>query len=420
VAPDEARSDESLLRVLFVNPTGGLGGAERSLLDILSVFRGGDVEASLLVLEPGPLVAEAKRVGIETRELPMPRSLTELGDFGLGAKGRLRGMGELALRTARMTPDLLRYCRELRIALDDGRPDIVHSNGIKSHLLCALTTPRRARLVWHIRDFIGDRPFIHGALRLVARRAALALANSNAVAEDARRALPGLTVRTVYNAIDTDNFSPGPVDGAMLDTLAELSPAPPTTLRIGLVATYARWKGHGVFLRAAAALVRRQPEVPLRFYIVGGPLYATPGSQFSRDELRDLARQLGVLDHVGFVPFQTNPRDVYRALDIVVQASTRPEPFGRTIVEAMACGRPVIVARAGGAVELFRDGVEAQAFDAGSEADLTSAMSSLVRDDDRRRKLSERSRMRACEQFGRQRLREELLRVWEDCTRQLH
>jgi len=58
-------------------------------------------------------------------------------------------------------------------------------------------------------------------------------------------------------------------------------------------------------------------------------------------------------NRVGFVPFQDNPADVYRALDIVVHASTKPEPFGRTIVEAMACGKPVIAAQTGGAAELF-------------------------------------------------------------------
>src|SRR4051812_6736193 len=61
----------------------------------------------------------------------------------------------------------------------------------------------------------------------------------------------------------------------------------------------------------------------------------------------------------GFVPFQARVEAVYRALDVVVHASTRPEPFGLTIAEAMACGRPLVAARAGGAAELFEDEVEA-------------------------------------------------------------
>ena len=64
-------------------------------------------------------------------------------------------------------------------------------------------------------------------------------------------------------------------------------------------------------------------------------------------------------DSVGFVPFVEDPVPVYRALDVVLHASTQPEPFGLTVVEAMACGRAVVVSAAGGAAELFTDGVDA-------------------------------------------------------------
>ena len=53
-------------------------------------------------------------------------------------------------------------------------------------------------------------------------------------------------------------------------------------------------------------------------------------------------------NRLAFVPFQAETADAFRASIVVVHASTQPEPFGRTIVEAMACSRPVIVANAGG------------------------------------------------------------------------
>src|SRR5439155_7727078 len=94
------------------------------------------------------------------------------------------------------------------------------------------------------------------------------------------------------------------------------------------------------------------------FYIVGGPIYATRGSQFSRDELVSMARELGLAEHVGLVPFQADAVPLYRALDIVVHASTQPEPFGLTIAEAMACGRAVLVSAGGGNAEMLEDGVQ--------------------------------------------------------------
>src|ERR1019366_6294913 len=117
-------------------------------------------------------------------------------------------------------------------------------------------------------------------------------------------------------------------------------------------------------------------------------------------------------------PSRATPRGVSRALDIVAQASTRPEPFGRTIVEAMACGRPVLVARGGGAVELFDDGVEAQGFEPGDVLDLASELAKLVGSSTRRAALADRARARVTRQFGRPSLRAALYSNWEPLEHQ--
>ena len=70
----------------------------------------------------------------------------------------------------------------------------------------------------------------------------------------------------VYNAIDTVRFAPGVGDGARLDGLAGLPAALEGTVRLGLVATYARWKGQDLFMMAIG---RVQSVRPARFYIVG-------------------------------------------------------------------------------------------------------------------------------------------------------
>jgi glycosyltransferase involved in cell wall biosynthesis len=67
-----------------------------------------------------------------------------------------------------------------------------------------------------------------------------------------------------------------------------------------------------------------------------------------------MAQDLGIADRVGFTGFVAQPASAMRALDIVVHASTQPEPFGLVIIEGMACGRAVIVSEAGGAAELIQ------------------------------------------------------------------
>lgn len=391
------------MRLLFLSPVGVVGGAERTLLDLLDCLRR-TPEAPWLGLitgAEGPLTQQARDLGVETLALPLPSELASLGD------SQLRGAGVSQLlrfgaSVSRATPAAASHLFALRRALRDFRPTLVHSNGLKTHLLSALCAPG-APVVWHIHDFLGERPLLRRVLRVAGVRAAAAIANSAAVAEDARHVLGRLPVHPVHNGVDTERFSPGPAEGTRLDTLAGLSPAPQGTVRLGLVATYARWKGQELFLQAAARLRSRLPSLPVRFYVVGSPVYRTPGSQYSEAELRATAHALGLEGHVGFIPFQTEPTRIYRALDGVVHASTRPEPFGMTIVEAMSCARAVVVSAAGGAAELVQHGHDALTFSPGDAEGLTEALARLVQEPELRTRLGEEARRSVLARFTRER-----------------
>jgi glycosyltransferase involved in cell wall biosynthesis len=224
--------------------------------------------------------------------------------------------------------------------------------------------------------------------------------------------LPGVRVETVYNGIDTSYFTPGTAGGCDLDALAGLSPTPAGTLRVGLVATYARWKGQDVFIDAAGDAARAG-LAGVRFYIVGGPVYTTAGSQWTDAELRERIAACGLEGLCGLVPFQSELAPVYRALDVVVHASTRPEPFGRTIAEAMACGRAVVVALAGGAAELVTDGRDAVGVAPGDAAALAAAITRLCRDPEARTVLGVAARATAVARFDRGVMGGELLRVYD-------
>jgi glycosyltransferase involved in cell wall biosynthesis len=248
------------------------------------------------------------------------------------------------------------------------------------------------------------------------RRHAVFVANSRAVAEDFSRIAPKADVRTVYNVVDTDYFRPGPAEPEWLAALAKLAPPAEGTLTFGLVATYARWKGHELFIRAAGLMRAANPHVPLRFYVVGGPIYETLGSQVQASELLAQAREARVDSIFGLVPFVDDIARVYRSLGVVVHASTQPEPFGRTIVEAMSCERPVLVARAGGAAEVFQDGENALGYEPGDASALAQAMSRMV-DDGVRTRLGTAARAHSVANFGRARLGDELLQVYSETWR---
>ena len=415
------------LRLVYINPTGALGGAERCLLDVLASIRSArpDWSLRLVVGDDGLFRSAAADLGVRADVLPMPAALAKVGDSGLArgsVRGRINALASLAARGPGASSASAVYLKRLGRLLRAERPDVVQTNGMKSHVLGAWAAPRGVPVLWQLQDFVGVRPVMARLLRWSTRgrNRVRVVAASNAVAADARRVLgPKVPVETVYSAIDVARFAPGPGDGTRLDALAGLPLAEEGTVRVGLVATYAHWKGHGVFLEAAAKVSR---DLPIRFYIVGGPIYRSAGSQVSLQDLRARAASLG-LDtggRLGFIGHQDDPADVFRALDVVVHASTQPEPFGRVIVEGMACGRAVIASQAGGGAELFEHEVTALGTPPGDADALAQAVTWLATDPMLRQRLGTAGRAAAVARFDRSRLAEEWGRVYANETGKVH
>ena len=403
------------MKILFLNPLTELGGAERCLLDLMASLNEtrSDLSLELAVGGPGPLIAEAARLSVRVHIVPMPFAVAAFGDSARAATtlaGRMKLLGEATMAGA----GALAYAWKLRRLIRRIVPDVIHSNGIKCHILAAMARTD-VPIVWHIRDQIGLRPVVAKALRFFSSRASAAIAMSNIVERDARPVLGTLPIKVVYDEIDTNLYCPGAGNGPWLDALAGFEPSSVEVLRVGLIATYARWKGQDVFIDAAAHVPEMAGGASIRFYVIGGPIYETRGSQFSLDELREHAKRCGVADRMGFVPFQTDVVDVYRSLDIVVHASTKPEPFGRTIAEAMACGRAVLLSRESGVAELVPASF-GNMVTPGDADDLASAIRRLVDDAPLRNRLGSEGRALAVEVFSRVHLGGRVLRVLEDAV----
>ena len=267
------------MRITFVNPVGMIGGAERVMLDAIRGARDHLPDACLdvVLFAGGPLEAEARRLGATVTVVPLPAGLARFGDTQLRGTVSARNLARSAIRWTALGEAWLAvgFVRRLRAVLRECAPDLIHSNGMKAHALATLTRPRRVPVVWHLHDLLSHRPVMGQLLRRISGGVARVIAISAAVQRDAQAALPGLSVSLVRNAVDTDHFAPAECDGSELDCLAGLNPAEPGVVRIGLVATYANWKGQDVFLDALARLAPTGP--PVRGYVIGGPIYATRG-----------------------------------------------------------------------------------------------------------------------------------------------
>ncbi len=120
---------------------------------------------------------------------------------------------------------------------------------------------------------------------------------------------------------------------------------------VGMIGRITPLKGHLDFIRAVSRVVRVFPKI--RVLIVGE---APPERAKYREELELLVKRLGLHQTVEFWGRSQNIPDVLFEMDLLVVATKTPEAFGRVIIEAGACGVPVVATRVGGIVEILDEG----------------------------------------------------------------
>ena len=404
------------MNITILQTEGEIGGAEMCLLDLVASLSNDrpDWPITVLLGAEGPLKSQLEASGAACEVLPLPAKLARLGDAGVqGAFGKM----QVLARMAASSPALWGYRSQLRKRIEKSAADVVQSNGMKAHLLAGMAAPKATPLIWHLHDYLSSRALMSKLLKLTARSrkpgdggaGLLGVAVSRSVAADAQNVLgPFARVETVYNAVDLTRFSAKAADPTLLE--AGGHPPPEGTIRVGLVATFANWKGHFTFLEAISKL---EKSLPFRAYIIGGPIYRSPQSQVSIEELEAAIQRLGIADRVVLSGKIANPAAAIAALDVVVHASTRPEPFGRVIVEGLACGRAVVAAvptphgqdasepPKSGAAELFTHDVDGLAHLAGDASDLAAALDRLVRNPELRARLGSAGQARAQAHFNR-------------------
>jgi glycosyltransferase involved in cell wall biosynthesis len=376
------------MRLLYLSAFGGMGGAARVLLDLLVGMRSRGHEVRLILGEAGPLHSNVAAAGIDAEIVPMPERLAAFGESG-------QSPASMAASAPAAGAAAITYLSALRASVDRWSPSLIHSNTLKTHVLGA-RLHRSAPIVWHLHDYVGSRPLTSGLLRWHRRFARGAIANSASVAADAKAALPGLPIWTVPNAVALERFQHATAP-ANLDALSGLDPAPAGTIRVGLIATFAWWKGHDVFLQALATL---PPSLGIRGYIIGGAIYRNGLRQVSAVDLHDTITRHHLRDRVGLTGYVEDTASVLSSLDIVVHASTRPEPFGLVIAEAMAAGKAVIVSAAGGAAEIVSADRDALVYRPGDLMALASCIRRLAEDAALRRRLGAAAANAAGERFN--------------------
>jgi glycosyltransferase involved in cell wall biosynthesis len=190
-------------------------------------------------------------------------------------------------------------------------------------------------------------------------------------------------IAVIPNGIDLQHFDPQKVSSTQFREELGLSSEIPL---IGIVGQLTPWKGHRHFLNAACKVVEKDRSA--KFLIIGDSRL-TNGNIY-RKELENLVGTLGLSKNVIFTGFRTDIRRIVSSLDILVNASSS-EPFGMTIIEAMALGTPVVATETGGVSEIITDGKDGKLFPAGNADRLAIAILDILDDPFMAKKLSKQA-----------------------------
>jgi glycosyltransferase involved in cell wall biosynthesis len=351
------------IRVVFVDHVARLSGGEIALARVLPALIASGVDAHVILGENGPLAARLAQAGATVEVLPMDPSLRDTRRTDVGLAATMRNAG----RTARHVLKLRRRIRELR-------PDVVHTNSLKACIYGGLAARgARVPVVWHVRDRIADDYLPRRAVRLVRALARIVpqgiVTNSSATAAT----VPGHPT-VIHDVLDaTPVRRTGPIGVRTIAVVGRISP----------------WKGQHVVIEAFA---KAFPDGDRRLVVAGGSLF---GEEDYERALHHRADELGVGDRVDFLGHVDDVDAVLAAADVLVHASTTPEPFGQVILEGLAAGLPVIASGAGGAAEIIRDGVDGVLKPPGDVDALCDAMRSIAANGELRERLAAARRARA-------------------------
>jgi glycosyltransferase involved in cell wall biosynthesis len=349
-------------QALFVSYTSLLGGAERILLDHATALTG----PAALACPEGPLADAARKAGIEVVPLRLRRM-----ELRASARDRLA----MPLRMGAQS-------REVRRIVTQQRPGCVIGWSMRGLLSSAgalrgLKPPRP--LVFHHNDLLPS-PLVGRAVKATARRADLVVALSQAIADDLQREGELRTpVEVVGPGVDLGRFAPA----------APPRSDPPTALVLGAIVS---WKRPDLALEAVARASRRLPELRIRF--AGAPIGAAGEAL-----LETLERRASEPDLAGRVEFLGPVDDVPATLagaTCLLHCADR-EPYGMALVEALACGRPVVAPAAAGPVEI----VDATCGVLYAPGDPEAAATALVDAIERADSLGRAARARAEARFDR-------------------
>ena len=374
-------SDTSKFNILYLDSGSGIGGGQRSLLLLLSLLDKARFTPFVGCLGDSDFAAEVAKTEAKVVPLSLPAAHNKTDKVKRFTFG-----------------DLMEDLRQLQVVLQLHRAvkryaiDLIHANSLSVALLGGIVARlNRIPILMHKRYATS-----YGILDRLCERL---LHRVILVSEATRWDFAAASKQTlIYNGVDLDAFqaSPKEVETLRTELLGDTSDA---SILAGVVTRITPEKGIHFLVRAMAELkgLFSTTGASIKLLIVGGPYFQKDVDYM--DELKQEVADLGIEDSVIFTGFLSDTRIVTSLLDIVLVPSIIPEACPRTIIEAMAVGKPVIATPLGGSKELVtaETGTLVPSEDAFA---IANAITALAADRERLTAMGKAARTRAVQLFS--------------------
>ena len=369
-------SDTSKSNILYLDSGSGIGGGQRSLLLLLDLLDKARFTPFVGCLGDSAFAAEVEKTAASVVPLSLP-----------AAHNKTDKMKRFTLR------DLLEDFRQLRVIIELHQIvkrhaiDLIHANSLSVALLGGIVARlNRIPILMHKR-YATSYGILDKLCEKLLHRVIL-------VSEATRWDFAPVEKQTlIYNGVDLNAFQASREEVETLRT--ELfSDDLNAAVLVGVVTRITPEKGIHVLVSAMQALTGK---ADVKLLIVGGPYFQKDVDYM--DALKQEVADLGIEDSVIFTGFLSDTRIVTSLLDIVLVPSIIPEACPRTIIEAMAVGKPVIATPLGGSKELVtpETGILVPPEDASAVAD---AIATLAADRERLDAMGNAARNRAVQLFS--------------------
>lgn len=336
------------MKIVQILPELNAGGVERGTLEIAASLVCEGHEA-IVISNGGRLVAELERMGARHVTMAVHRkNLTSLFQV-----------------------------RKMRQFLTEERPDIVH---IRSRVPGWITwlawrgmdPATRPRLVSTVHGFYSINRY--SAIMTQGERV---IAVSNCIRDyilENYPQTPAEIIRVVPRGIEPENYGADFQPAA--DWLAKWRSEHPQLdgkSVLLLPGRITRLKGHSDFFNLISAL--KTENIPVHGLVAGD---THPAKQEYMGELREIVKRLGIGDDLTFLGHRSDIREVMASSDVVLALSQQPESFGRTVLEAMSLGKPVVGYGCGGVGELLGSLFPQGRVELGNAAQLLEAARTVI------------------------------------------